>query len=161
MERPFDRDPMAENRRGLYSFRKGPKKSSSQKCYFLISHPCCPHPLRYIVDPVSLGGAVAQIQEAPWAALDTEADSLHHYIEKLCLVQISIPGEDLVIDPLCSLDLKKLTEVLQQKPLVLHGADFDLRILKKYSLFSPLSVFDTMIAAQLLGYDKQGLADLA
>lgn len=93
--------------------------------------------------------------------MDTEADSLHHYVEKLCLLQISIPEEDFVIDPLASLDLKPLISVLEKKPLVLHGADFDLRLLKKHYDFIPASIFDTMIAAQILGYEKQGLADLA
>ena len=101
------------------------------------------------------------IQASPWVTLDTEADSLHHYIEKLCLVQISVPDHDLVIDPLAPIDLKPLIHILQKKPLVLHGADFDLRILKKTYGFEPAEIFDTMIAAQLLGYEKQGLADLA
>ena len=94
-------------------------------------------------------------------AVDTEADSLHHYIEKLCLVQVSVPEEDMVIDPLVSLDLKPLVELLNRKSLILHGADFDIRILKRFYAFEPREIFDTMIAAQLLGYEKQGLADLA
>ena len=101
------------------------------------------------------------IADSPWVAVDTEADSLHHYIEKLCLVQVSVPEEDMIIDPLVSLDLKPLVELLNRKSLILHGADFDIRILKRFYAFAPREIFDTMIAAQLLGYEKQGLADLA
>ena len=101
------------------------------------------------------------IADSPWTAVDTEADSLHHYIEKLCLVQVSVPEEDMIIDPLVSLDLTPLVELLNRKSLILHGADFDIRILKRFYAFAPREIFDTMIAAQLLGYEKQGLADLA
>jgi len=116
--------------------------------------------LKYIDSSESLDEAVHTIRSSSWAAVDTEADSLHHYVEKLCLVQVSVPGEDFVIDPLHSLDLGPLVRVLNEKFLILHGADFDIRILKKNSGFNPRTLFDTMIAAQLLGYERQGLADL-
>ena len=66
-------------------------------------------------------------------------------------MQISTPDEDLVIDPLVPLDLGELVSLLSDKPLILHGADFDLRILKKTYGFIPTNIFDTMIAAQFLG----------
>ncbi len=108
----------------------------------------------------TLSEAVERIHASKWAAVDTEADSLHHYIEKLCLVQISIPEKDYVIDPLIWLDLEPLVKALHHKPLIFHGADFDIRMVRKVSVFSPKEIFDTMIAAQLLGYPKQSLADL-
>ena len=117
--------------------------------------------MRYINHPPSLADVITSLKSSTWAAVDTEADSLHHYVEKLCLMQISTPSEDWVIDPLVPLDLGGLVLVLSQKPLILHGADFDLRILKKTYGFVPSNIFDTMIAAQLLGYEKQGLSDLA
>jgi ribonuclease D len=117
--------------------------------------------LKYITDPESLEFACKKISASPWTAVDTEADSLHHYIEKLCLVQVSIVDEDYVIDPLTALELGPLVRILEKKELLLHGSDFDLRILKRFYQFSPPTVFDTMVAAQLLGYEKQGFADLA
>jgi ribonuclease D len=118
--------------------------------------------LKYIDTPSLLEEACLVILRSSWAGLDTEADSLHHYIEKLCLVQVSTDDEDFVIDPLAGLDLTGLVSILNDKLLILQGADFDIRILKKfYPSFLPKEIFDTMIAAQLLGYDKQGLADLA
>ncbi len=117
--------------------------------------------MRYINQPAFLAEALARIQVSPWVAVDTEADSLHHYFEKLCLMQISTADEDFVIDPLVPLDLGPLASLLSGKRLILHGADFDLRILKKTYGFAPSDIFDTMIAAQFLGYEKQGLSDLA
>ena len=117
--------------------------------------------MRYINQPLSLTAISALVKASPWIAIDTEADSLHHYIEKLCLVQISTPDEDLVIDPLALSELGSLVSLLADKPLILHGADFDLRILKKTYGFVPSDIFDTMIAAQFLSYEKKGLGDLA
>jgi ribonuclease D len=93
-----------------------------------------------------------QLQAAPWVALDTEADSLHSYPEKLCLLQLSIPGQDVLVDPLAALPLDPLLQALGTKPLILHGADYDLRLLFRTFRFIPQSVFDTMLAARLLGF---------
>ncbi|MBI4432664.1 MAG: HRDC domain-containing protein [Candidatus Omnitrophica bacterium] len=105
--------------------------------------------------------AVAAVNASSWAAVDTEADSLHHYLEKLCLLQVSVASQDFVIDPLAGFDLRPIVEALAAKPLLLHGADFDIRILNRFYGFVPREIFDTMLAAQILGYPKQGLADLA
>lgn len=117
--------------------------------------------MKYIDTAEQLARVCQAVAASPWTAVDTEADSLHHYQEKLCLLQVSIPDEDFVIDPLVSVDLEPLVRILSEKPLILHGADFDIRILKRFYGLVPREVFDTMIAAQLLGYEKQGLADLA
>lgn len=117
--------------------------------------------LRYVDTAETLAAAASDVSRAPWAAVDCEADSLHHYLEKLCLLQISVPGADYVFDTLApGLDFSPLVSALAGKPLVLHGADFDLRILRKTYGFETAEMFDTVIAAQLLGYDKQGYADL-
>jgi len=116
--------------------------------------------MRFLDGQSQLDKAIPIIANAPRLAVDTEADSLHHYYEKLCLLQISTPEEDFVIDPLSKVDLKKLLEVMGEKPLICHGADFDLRMLKKFHEFTPKEVFDTMLAAQFLGYPKPSLAEL-
>lgn len=104
---------------------------------------------------------VPLLQKAAWIALDTEADSLHSYPEKLCLLQISIPDRDELIDPLARLDLAPLFEALERRELILHGADYDLRLLYRGHGFVPQSVFDTMLAARLLGHTQLGLDALA
>lgn len=115
----------------------------------------------YIDTPQGLKEAAAEIGRSSWSAVDTEADSLHHYVEKLCLVQISVPESDFVIDPLVPLDLTPVVEAMNGKFLLLHGADFDIRMIRKLYDLKPARIFDTLLAAQLLGYDGQGLADLA
>src|SRR6266480_6384910 len=93
-------------------------------------------------------------------AVDTEADSLHCYFEKLCLIQISIPGHDYLVDPLTDLDLAPLARALTPKEIVLQGADFDLRLLRRSLGFEATRIFDTVIAARLLGIRSFSLAAL-
>ncbi len=103
---------------------------------------------------------IGRVRAAAWLAVDTEADSLHAYPEKLCLIQISLPGGDELIDPLASLDLSGLLEALRGRELILHGADYDLRLLRRECGFVPETVFDTMLAARLLGFVEFGLTTL-
>lgn len=93
-------------------------------------------------------------------AIDTEADSLHCYREKLCLLQISIRGGDFIVDPLVDVDLAPLRDALAKKEIVLHGADYDLRLLRRNLNFAPQQVFDTVIAARLIGSPEFSLAAL-
>lgn len=101
-----------------------------------------------------------RLRAAEWIALDTEADSLHAYPAKLCLLQFSIPGADELVDPLADMDLAPLWETLRGRELLLHGSDYDLRLLREHHSFVPHAIFDTMIAARLLGIMKFGLQDL-
>ena len=59
-----------------------------------------------------LASLLPQIEKADRVAVDTEADSLHCYREKLCLLQISLPGNDYVVDPLADVDLAPLRSAL-------------------------------------------------
>jgi ribonuclease D len=93
-------------------------------------------------------------------AVDTEADSLHCYFEKLCLVQMSFAGRDYLVDPLAGFDLSPLATALAGKEIVLQGADFDLRLLRRAMNFTADRVFDTVIAARLLGIRGFSLAAL-
>ncbi len=101
-----------------------------------------------------------RLQDAPWAAVDTEADSRHCYFEKLCLLQVSHPGCDDLVDTLAGLDLAPVFAALQGKELILHGADFDLRILRREAQFTPSAIFDTDLAARLAGVRQTGLGAL-
>jgi ribonuclease D len=101
------------------------------------------------------------LEEVPEVALDTEADSLHHYFEKVCLIQLAAGEENAILDPLSGMDLSPLLALLARKPLVLHGADYDLRMMRLTHGFLPEGeVFDTMLAARLLGHEEIGLASL-
>src|ERR1700719_1594276 len=69
-----------------------------------------------------------KIEPADRVAIDTEADSLHCYREKLCLLQVSSGECDYIVDPLANVDLEPLRHALAEKEIVLHGADYDLRL---------------------------------
>jgi ribonuclease D len=92
--------------------------------------------------------------------VDTEADSLHCYFEKLCLIQISFDDRDLLVDPLAGLDLEPFFQVIASKLMILHGADYDLRLMRRAGFSEPRAVFDTMIAARLTGHPEFSLAAL-
>jgi ribonuclease D len=117
---------------------------------------------RSVIDrSAALDALLPALRQASWIALDTEADSLHSYPEKLCLLQISLPGCDELVDPLAGLDLEPLFAELGRHELILHGADYDLRLLHRGHGFVPQAVFDTMLAARLLGHAQLGLDALA
>jgi len=100
------------------------------------------------------------LQAATWVAVDTEADSLHAYPEKVCLIQIGTAAGDRLVDPLADLDLGPLLDALADRELIMHGADYDLRLLSKHHEFVPEAIFDTMLASRLLGHRQFGLSHL-
>lgn len=137
-----------------------------------------------ITDAERLASLTEQIESADRVAVDTEADSLHSYREKLCLLQISVrapdavdgvanagprvsPGSesvravcDYIVDPLATTDLEPLRRALEAREIVLHGADYDLRMLRRGLNLAASKIFDTMIAARLLGVREFSLAAL-
>jgi ribonuclease D len=100
------------------------------------------------------------LQSAAWLAIDTEADSLHAYPEKVCLIQISTAAGDRLVDPLADMDIAPFLDALMGRELIFHAADYDLRLLLKHHQFTPSVIFDTMIAARLLGEKQFGLGSL-
>ena len=107
-----------------------------------------------------LAGFIPVIRSAAWLAIDTEADSLHAYPEKVCLIQISTVDRDELVDPLAGIELDPLLEALDAHELIFHAADYDLRLLRKHHEFTPSAIFDTMLAARLLGERQFGLSHL-
>ena len=115
----------------------------------------------YVCNSATLEKLIRSIGNGESVAVDMEADSLHSYFEKVCLIQLSVGDEHFVVDPFVDLDFGGLVEVLAPKRLILHGADYDLRLMRAWKGFRPRGeVFDTMIAAQLLGIEQIGLAAL-
>ena len=103
-----------------------------------------------------------RLEALPMIAVDTEADSLHSYFDKVCLIQISSADEDYVIDPLQKIDLARFGRILGNSQItkVLHGSDYDLRILNRDFGFTIENLIDTMVCSQMLGYESFGLAAL-
>lgn len=113
-----------------------------------------------ITDQKALEDLVEEFHSQQRIAIDTEADSLHCYFEKVCLIQLSSSKGHWLVDPLANLDLQSLFDVVCSRRLVFHGADYDLRLLRRIGNFEPTDLFDTMIAARLVGKSGLGLAAL-
>lgn len=96
--------------------------------------------------------------------LDTEADSLHSYFHKVCLLQVTVDGMHAVIDPLAveAETLDPLWEVCGDPAIavLMHGADYDIRVLDRDYGATIQGLHDTQIMAMLLGEQKTGLASL-
>lgn len=113
--------------------------------------------LRALIEEVRIAVEEKQVQRS---FIDTEADSLHHYTEKLCLIQLAVDDKFALIDTLALGDLTPLFTLLDRTEIWLHGADYDLTLLKKTYNWSPSRIYDTQIAARLCGNKPFGLAAL-
>lgn len=118
-------------------------------------------PLTVVENAAALADVAAVLALAPIIAVDTEADSFHSYWHRTCLLQISAGGNDYVIDPLL-VDPVPLAGVFADPAIVkiMHAGENDIRNLKRDFSFSFRTLFDTMVAARILGYPRWGLADL-
>lgn len=94
-------------------------------------------------------------------SVDLESDSYHHYAEKIALMQICDGESIFILDPL-SVDPAPLVSLLKDKSKekIFHDVDYDGRMLLTFLGIKPDPIFDTMIAARILGKEKVGLADL-
>ncbi len=111
---------------------------------------------KFITDVVASGDLQA-------CSIDTEADSMHSYETKLCLIQFSIPGDLAIIDPLSigKEGMKRFPGFIDQFESVwMHGADYDISMFDMTFGWVPRRILDTQIAARLLGVPKFGLANL-
>lgn len=118
--------------------------------------------MKWIDRQPALEEALQRVASQNVIAVDTEADSLHSYFDKVCLIQISLNEEDLIVDPLADVNLAAFGEILANPSItkVFHGGDYDLRILNRDFNFVVQNLIDTSICAQLLGYQAFGLAAL-
>ena len=103
-----------------------------------------------------------KLQQHPVIAVDLEADSMHNFQEKVCLLQFSTPDETVLIDPLAGAELAPLKPVLADPAIrkIFHAADYDIRCLARDFSIEINGLFDTMISSQFLGEEKFGLADV-
>ncbi len=114
-----------------------------------------------IEQPGALTALLAALDRVDEVSLDTEADNMYHYKVRVCLLQFLVDGEVFLVDALApGLDLEPLWKRLAELHLIMHGSDFDLRLLHDRCGFRAKSIFDTMLAAQLLGRQRIGLAAL-
>lgn len=115
---------------------------------------------RWIRTPAQLEALVDELAGCRAIGIDTEADSLHHYAEQVCLIQLAaLGGGSCLIDPLAIEDLSPLAPILADASVlkVLHGGDNDVTSMRRDFGFEFRTLFDTGIAARLLGDTELGL----
>lgn len=116
-----------------------------------------------ISEPALLGEVWEELERAPMLALDLEMDSFYSYFGKVCLVQLSTENADFLLDPLAGLNLSPLGAILADKSKIkiLHAGENDIPYLRGPLGFETVrNVFDTYLAARILGYTRCGLAAL-
>lgn len=103
-----------------------------------------------------------RLQAEARVAIDLEANSMYAYQEQVCLVQITIPGQDYIVDPLADFGLGGLGEIIEDGTVekVFHAAEYDLILMKREYGWQLDNLFDTMWAARILGYERVGLANI-
>ena len=104
----------------------------------------------------------ASFNREPILAIDTESNSLFAYQEQVCLIQVSTKDTDYLIDPLALSDLSPLGPVFANPGVekVFHAAEYDLICLKRDYGFEFANLFETMVAARILGREKVGLGNM-
>jgi ribonuclease D len=116
----------------------------------------------HIVSLAEAEGLRKDLESADRIALDCEAAGFHRYSDRLCLVQITVSDRTYVVDPLAfdPSDLLRPTLEDENVPVVMHGADFDLRLLSRDLGIRLRGLVDTQISAALIGVEGLGLASL-
>ena len=118
-----------------------------------------PNGYRVIERSTDLIDAARQLSKTQEIAFDLEADSMYHFKEKVCLIQIATDNDTLVVDPLQIDDLSPLKPVMADPGIrkVLHGADYDIRSLYRDFGIEVHNLFDTELASRFLGIRETGL----
>jgi ribonuclease D len=102
---------------------------------------------------------VDRISREEILAVDLEADSMFHFQEKVCLLQMASNGENVVIDPLEVNDLSPLAPLFGDKRVckVFHGSDYDVRSLYRDFSIKINNLFDTQLASMFMGERETSL----
>lgn len=102
------------------------------------------------------------LSRQPRIGVDTEANSLHAYRERVCLIQFSTPDTDYLVDPLALDDLTYLAPIFASPQIekIFHAAEYDVIGLHRDFDFTFANIFDTMLAARTLGIQQVGLGNL-
>lgn len=119
-------------------------------------------PATYIDSDAALRAIIPYLSSEPFLALDTESNSLYAYRERVCLFQLTTRQRDFIVDPLDIKDMSPLGDVLANPRIekILHAAEYDLFGIKRDFGFSVVNIFDTLIAARMIGHAQVGLNNL-
>ncbi len=115
-----------------------------------------------VTDPTALGALAQTLGAERVIAVDTEADSLYSYFDKVCLIQFSTSTADYLVDPLTLPDLSRLAPLFASRDTekIFHAAEYDILCLKRDHHFAFENIFDTMSAARILGWKNVGLGNI-
>src|SRR5258708_2143780 len=107
-----------------------------------------------VTTQVALDAFSEKLAKESAIAVDTESDSLYSYFGKVCLVQVSRREADYIVNPLSMSEIKSLGLLFANPQIekILHAAEYDILCLKRDHQFSFNNIFDTMIAARILGW---------
>ena len=116
----------------------------------------------FIESDADLADACYRLLSQPIIGVDLEADSMHSFKEKICLIQIATKDEAFLVDPFTIDNFSPLVAVLENPDIikVFHGADFDVRSLDREMGARIDNLFDTEIACRFLNVRERGLAAL-
>jgi len=114
---------------------------------------------RIIDKTTDLEKTARSLEKENAVAVDLEADSMYHYQEKVCLIQIATKKISVVIDPLAIKDLSSLKPLFSNPVIqkIFHGADYDIRSLYRDFDIQINNLFDTELACRFLGIKETGL----
>jgi ribonuclease D len=126
------------------------------------AEPVAPPPYAFVTAKADFQRMMEQLKASSRMAIDIEADSLYHYFEKVCLIQISTDSHTFIVDPLAVPDVGALAPLMRNpsKEKVFHAAGYDIYCLRRDYGFAFTNIYDTHIAAQLVGYKFLGLDTL-
>jgi len=145
-----------------HSCTRPPARGSAREAFDSAPGSIIPDPVPgTLVDrPDALALALDAIRRAPTIALDTETDAFFAYRARICLLQVSVPGADLLVDPLARLDLAPFGALLADpaREVVLHAAENDVILLQHQLGWRIARLFDTQVACFALGLKPYSLA---
>ncbi len=103
-----------------------------------------------------------QLQTEPLLGIDTESDSYYSYEDKICMLQVSVPAADYIVDPLAISDLKPLKPIFADEQIekIFHDGTNDIKGLKADFGFYCRNIFDTAVAWRMIAGEHKGLAYL-
>jgi ribonuclease D len=116
----------------------------------------------YLDDKAAVEAFLNEIGPATEIAVDTEGASFHKFLDRIYLLQLSTRQHSAIIDPIPTGKLERLATLLEDPTVqvIFHDADYDLRLLRQDYGWKVTNIFDTRVAAQLLGIKSFGLAAL-
>lgn len=115
-----------------------------------------------VTTPDECAAMLTRLLTEPIVAIDSESDSLYSYYEKVCLVQFSIPERDYILDTIAVRELAPLDTLFDNPQIekVFHAAEYDIMVLKRDFHLNFQNIFDTMVAARILGWKQVGLGSI-